>query len=239
MGDDFSITNSIFLANNLTTLEQRDGVNVLILYSNCLGLSQLSIDSCQFLNGHSNLEKDIGTLTVEVNCTGVNVEITNSNFTGPRGANLYVNFMALTKLSDNFVSNGSSGVGPAGVHIALDENLPDYDPLSCGYGSTHQPHHLIEISDMIMTRSGAFYIEDNVNPEIECNVQYVSMRNSVISQCSSTKDRASVFFSARDQFRTIRATFENVSIIWCPFWQIPGCNVTQASIECDFHQLYI
>ena len=93
VGDDFSITNSIFLANNLTTLEQRDSVNVLILYSNCLGPSQLAIGSCQFLNGHSNLEKDIGTLTVEVNCTGVNVEITNSNFTGPIGANLYVNFI--------------------------------------------------------------------------------------------------------------------------------------------------
>ena len=112
-------------------------------------------------------------------------------------------------------------------------NLPDYDPLSCGYGSTHQPHDLIEISDMIMTRSGAFYIEDNINPEIECNAQYVSMRNSAISQCSATKDRASVFFSARDQFRTIQATFENVSLS-APFGKFQGAVLLRQVLSVTF-----
>ena len=233
---DSSITNCIFSAENQGSFN--DSVNVLILYSNCLGPSQLSIDSCKFLNGQGGLEEDIGTLTVQVNCTGVNVDITNSVLSGTKGANLYVNFMVFTgnfvDLSNIIISNGSSSAGPAGVHIVLDENLPDYDPLSCGYDSLRRPHDLIEISDMIMTKSGAFYIEDNINPEIECNAQYISMRNSAITECSSTKESSSVFFSARDQFRTIRATFENVSLSGALFGRFEGAILFQQVLNVTF-----
>lgn len=231
---DFSITNSIFSAENRASSD--DNVNVLIFFFKCLGPSQLSIDNCQFLNGQGGLENDTGTLTFQVNCTGVNAEIINSVLSGPKGANLYVNFMVFTgnfvHLSNITISNGSSSVGPAGVHIALDEKLPEYDPLSCGCDS--KPHDLLEMLEITMTSSGAFYIEDSINPEIKCNAQYALMRDSVITECASTKDSASVFFSAIDQFRTIRATFDNVLLSDTRFDHFKAAILLQQVIDVTF-----
>ena len=226
-----SISNSIFTDNQ--AYGSPNGGNVFIAYLSCNGLSKLSINQCEFLKGHAGYESRLAAgLSVLINCTDVQVVIMNSVLHGNRGydsANLFVAFGSLAgnfiQISNVTISNGKSSSGP-GMGILLDRNLPLYDPISCGGSSSHLPQHLMEFSFnelykiTILKNNGicSLLFDDSMKPGADCSAQYVLMKDSVISENWSPagdwmlEQGTVVCFNPSGPFKTIQATFDNVSI---------------------------
>ena len=205
--NNFSISNSAFL--DVTSGQNKQSVRIL---TNFTGPSQLSIDNCKFLYGHP------GGLELNINCSYVHVTITNSILSGSTN-NLRIQFDMFTgnfvQMSNITISNVKSR-GSLFIGVAADRYLPHFDPLSCGPNLTHQPNHLMEISNITITRStgvAALHIHDYQSHEMDCNHQYILLRDSIITEYTATLDGTSVLFiNPFMQFKTIHATFKNVTI---------------------------
>ena len=229
-----TISNSMFSFNRAAT--SYCGGNVMFLYSSCSEPCHLQIDNSEFLNGNEThmefMYSGTGGLTVLLNCAGVNVSITNSILDhnhGYFGGNLYIHFILFTgnfvRLSNVTASNGSGDRG-TGIFIVVDVNLPINDHTSCGSGSLHTPHYLMEMVDVSMvdnTGFAALYFEDRGNYQFGCAVQYALIKDTAITgthmdiggtwyggttaRLSSNKPYSNKF----SVFETIQATFQNVT----------------------------
>ena len=208
--NDFSISNSAFL--DVISGQNKQSVRIL---TNCTGPSQIFIDNCKFLYGQP------GGLELNINCSLVHATIANSILSGSTN-NLRVlfemftgNFVHMSNITiSNVNSNGSLFIGVA----AHDQGqyLPHVDPLSCGPNLTHQPNYLMEISKLTIARStgvAALHIHDYQRHEMDCNPQYILLRDSIITGYTATWEGTSVLFmNPYMQFKTIQATFKNVTI---------------------------
>ena len=163
-------------------------------------------------------------------------------------SNLLVFFSAFTgnfvEMSNISISNGSNNYG-SGVHIEVGDDLPDLDPSSCGRDSTHQPHHLMEISNITITGNigTAFMIVDKLNPGTDCKVQHILMRDSVTADCvlsdlgdGATRTGLVSLWNMYQQFRTIHVTFKNVSVSSTStqhYRTPPSIHLLSNGTECD------
>ena len=188
---------------------------------NCLGPSHISINNCEILSTQS-----VGWgVLLPMGCPNVhviiaNLAITNSIGGGKSYYNLAIYFYVFTgnfiELSNITISNGNS-VDSSGLYVVLGSDLLHFDLVSCGPNATRQPHYLMEISNMTITKNSAgagFRIMDYLEPETDCNVQYILMRDSAFTE-NVARGIASVFFKnyhASTLFKTIQITFKNVSI---------------------------
>ena len=210
-----SISNSRFL-----DFKTRYFIKIDYPHGNCSGPSHISINNCEISSRHS---EGWGVL-LTMRCPNVHVIIANLAITNSRGGgrsfyNLAIYFYTFTgnfvELSNITISNGYSG-DTSGLYIVLYSNLPHFDPLSCGPNATHQQHYLMEISNMTITKNSAgagFRIKDYLEPETDCNVQYILIRDSAFTE-NEAHGIASVYFSSirSSLFKTIQVTFKNVSI---------------------------
>lgn len=229
-----TINNSMFSDNQAST--SYHGGNVMFLYSSCLEPCHLKVDNSEFLNGNETHMEFIlsgtGGLTVLINCADVKVSITNSILDhnhGYFGGNLYICFIMFTgnfiRLHNVTTSNGSGNRG-TGIFVVVDDNLPINDPTSCGSGSLHTPHYLMEMTSVSMIGNlgfAALYFEDLGNYKFNCAVQYALIKDTTISgaymdlrgtwysgttvRFSSNKPYSNKFSA----FKTIQATFQNVT----------------------------
>ena len=210
-----SISNSRFL-----DFKTRYFIKIDYPHGNCPGPSHISIINCEISSRHS---EGWGVL-LTIACPNVHVIIANLIITNSRGGgrsfyNLAIYFYTFTgnfiELSNITISNGG-GIDTSGLYIVVDGKLPHFDPLSCGPNATRQPHYLMEISNMTITKNSAgagFRIRDYLEPETDCNVHYILMRDSAITENVRHYIASVLFISkTRSQFKTIQVTFKNVSI---------------------------
>ena len=212
-----SISNSRFLDSKTTCFIK---INYTPFGRHCPGPSHISINNCEILSTQSagwGIYLFMGCPNVHV--VIANLAITNSRGGGKSYYNLVIFFNVFTgnfiELRNITISNGTH-VDTAALRIGLLDSLRYTDPLSCGPNATRQPHHLMEISNMTITKNSAgagLSIRDYSPPETECNVQYILIRDSAFTE-NVAHGVASVFFSSNTSspFKTIQVTFKNVSI---------------------------
>ena len=215
-----SISNSRFLDfKTIRSFITRYFITIDYPPGNCPGPSHISINNCEILSRHYGLGVQLNIAHPNVHVFIANLVITNSRGGGKHYCNLAIYFRAFTgnfiELSNITISNGFRG-GTHGLDIVVDGDLPHFDPLSCGPNATRQPHYLMEISNMTITNNSGgagLKISDYSQPETDCNVQYILMRDSAITE-NVARGIASVFFISYtlSLFKTIQVTFKNVSI---------------------------
>ena len=185
-----SISNSRFLDFKTRSFITRYFITIDYPPGNCPGPSHISINNCEISLRHSEGWGVLLTIArPNVHVFIAKLVITNSRGGGKRYYNLEIYFRAFTgnfiELSNITITNGSSSIYTHGLDIVVDGDLPYFDPLSCGPNATRQPHYLMEISNMTITKNSGgagFYIRDYSQPETDCNVQYILMRDSVITE---------------------------------------------------------
>ena len=158
------------------------------------GLIHISINNCEIMH----------KLDLFFQCPHVLVHLTNS-VVGSYGADdsLIITFYAFTGnflgMNNITFSNGHEG------GVSIDVGLP---PLSCGF-NTLQPHYLMEISNMTITKNtGRFAFNFQESLSTDCNNQYIMIRDSVITAQLGKTASGFAFYSSSELSQVI---FKNVT----------------------------
>ena len=172
----------------------------------CTGSSHLFIDNSKFLGGKQGLFSKIA-------CPNVYIIITNSVFSFNTEA-IAFHFVVFT---GNFIEMSN---------ITISNNILGVTILLVAQCWPSEPHYLMEISNMTNIRNSAraLQITDALSPIQSCAAEYITMRDSVITEntlnldlngkhCSDDSPPFAqiAFWSVRSQFKTIQVTFDNVS----------------------------